>query len=100
MAERLRAERGAQDIAVTTGNIATTRHGRTFRLADVVFNTFGIPVQDLARRGPCSTRGAAWSSGRRSAPTRRPGGAPGPSSWSTPWAASSATGPAATRCAI
>jgi len=39
MVARLRAKPGADDIDVTIGDFATTRVGRTFRLAYLLFNT-------------------------------------------------------------
>ncbi|MBA2624752.1 MAG: methyltransferase domain-containing protein [Acidimicrobiia bacterium] len=39
MVEQLRAKPGADDFGVTIGDFATTRVGRTFRLAYLVYNT-------------------------------------------------------------
>ena len=47
MLARLRAKAGAQDIPTVQGDFATTRLGRTFRLAYLVFNTIGnLTTQD------------------------------------------------------
>jgi SAM-dependent methyltransferase len=47
MAARLRAKPGAEGIGVTIGDFATTRVGRTFRLAYLVFNTImNLTTQD------------------------------------------------------
>ena len=47
MVERLRAKPGADAIDVTIGDFATTRVGRTFRLAYLVYNTItNLTTQD------------------------------------------------------
>jgi SAM-dependent methyltransferase len=47
MVARLKAKPGADDIEVTIGDFATTRVGRTFRLAYLVFNTImNLTTQD------------------------------------------------------
>jgi SAM-dependent methyltransferase len=47
MVARLRAKPGADDIAVTIGDFATARAGRTFRLVYLVYNTIGnLTTQD------------------------------------------------------
>jgi SAM-dependent methyltransferase len=47
MVARLRAKPGADDIGVTIGDFSTTRVGRTFRLAYLVYNTIeNLTTQD------------------------------------------------------
>jgi hypothetical protein len=47
MVARLRAKPGADDIGVTIGDFATTRVGRTFKLAYLVYNTItNLTTQD------------------------------------------------------
>jgi SAM-dependent methyltransferase len=58
MVERLRAKPGADRIDVTIGDLATTRVGRTFRLAYLVFNTI-MNLTTLDEQVECFRNAAA-----------------------------------------